>query len=174
VKGASARALGAGAGLLLLAACAPASPRVADMSVWTGVSDGMMIEKYGQPDRLEAFRLTWDRRGPWKRIVVWEEPATPENGGVSNNIEETIAYRVPADKRDALASFSRGLQASVDGAELSARSTGEERNFLMLNLADAIVQGRMSPQDARVSYLVTLQLAAAGKSSPSMRRLLFR
>jgi hypothetical protein len=44
----------------------------------------------------------------------------------------------------------------------------------MLNLADEIVNGRLSPEAARLGYVRALELDAAGKSSPSMRRLLFR
>lgn len=180
------RTLVAGAALLLLSACAETSPRVADwnrgrteasnrgFSDWSNMTNNMMVDKYGPPDRVETLRLVWEHRGPWKKIVVWDELGFLDNNRAARNIEGTIAYPVPADKVDALVSFSRALHVSADGGELSARSTSEERNFLMLNLADEIVKGRLSPEEARVSYLRTLKLAEAGKSSPSMLRLLFQ
>ncbi|MBI2386002.1 MAG: hypothetical protein HYV14_08310 [Elusimicrobia bacterium] len=174
------------AALLLLAACSACSPRLSEWrrareeTAERGSSQGstltneLMVEKYGPPTRMVEDRLVWEDRGPWKRIVVWDELGFFDNSAFGRNIESSIVYPVPADKRDALAAFSSGLRVSADGNELSARSTSEERNVLMLNLADGIVKGRLTVEEARGDYLRTLQLAAAGKSQPSMRRLLFR
>ena len=179
------RTLEAGAVLMLLAACDAGSPRVAEwhrereevsnrgFSDWSNMTSNLMVEKYGPPDRVETLRLVWEGRGPWKKIVVWDELGFLDNNRAAKNIEGTIVYPVPENKIDDLIAFSRGLHVSADGGELSARSTSEERNLLMLNLADGIVKGRLSPEEARVSYLRTLKLAEAGKSSPSMKRLLF-
>lgn len=174
------------AALLLLAACAASSPRVSEwrrarvetsnrgFSDWSNITNNMMVEKYGPPDRVETLRLVWEDRGPWKRIVVWDELGFLDNNHAGRNIESAIVYPVPADKKEELLAFSSGLHVSADGVELSARSTSEDRNILMLNLADGIVKGRLSVEEARADYLRTLQLAAAGKSQASMRRLGFR
>ncbi len=174
------------AALLLFAGCSQPRPRVAELrrdwteavnrgsTDWSNLSSNRMVEKYGPPDRVETLRLVWDRRGPWRRISVWDEREKFAGDGGLNNIEDTIAYPVPADKRGALAAFNLGLYVSPDGTELSARSSAEQRNFLMLNLADEIVKGLLSPKDARAAYARTLRLADAGKTSPSMERLLFR
>lgn len=175
--------LAGGVALPLFAACTPgladwrhgmteASNRgVSDLP---NISSSLMIEKYGPPDRVETLRLVWENRGPWKRLVVWDQLGFLDNDRAGRNIEGTIAYAVSEDKRGALASFSRGIHVSADGVELSARSPSEERNFLMLNLADAIVKGLTTPEAARDTYLRTIRLADAGKSSPTMKGLLFR
>jgi hypothetical protein len=155
--------------LLLGAACAARGP-----SQGSTPADEMMVERYGPPNRVEEDRLVWEDRGPWRRIAVWAEPGSLDDGAAGRSIESSIAYPVPADKRKALASFSGALRVSAGGDELSARSASEERNVLMLNLADGIVKGRLSVEDARAGYLRALQLDAAGKSQPAMRRLLFR
>jgi hypothetical protein len=182
----TAPALLAAAVLPALAACASSRARVADwrheraedvnrgLSDWSNLSSTHMTEMYGAPDRVETLRLVWDRRGPWKRLAVWDELEILDDDRASSNIEGTIAYPVPARKRGALASFNRGLRVSADGAELSARSSSEERDYLLLNLADEIVKGVLSPSDARAIYERTLRLADAGKDSPSMRGLLFQ
>jgi hypothetical protein len=145
------------------------------MSDWANVTADAMVEKYGPPDRVETLRLVWENRGPWKKIMVWDGIGYFQNqDGGSNNLQEVIAYAVPADKRDDLLRFSRGIFVSPDGSELSSRSTGEDRNFLALNLADRIIKGELTPQDARVEYLHEIELAESGKSSPSMERLLFK
>jgi hypothetical protein len=180
------RALAGGAVLLLLASCAPSSPDVAvrrrkwtdaengGISDWSNVTNNMMVDEYGSPDSVETFGLVWYYRGPWQKIEVWDELNFIPTAGASQNLEETIVYPVPEEKRDALLSFNRGLYVSAEGGELSARSASEERNYLMLNLADEIVRGLLSPRDARAVYLRTLRLADAGKWSPSMHRLLFQ
>ena len=174
------------AAALLFASCtADSSQRFSDwrhnrvesanrgMSDWANLSADMMVDKYGPPDRVETYRLVWEHRGPWKKIMVWDEGGFFQTGGAAI-LEGTIAYAVPADKRVQLASFSRGLYVSADGAELSARSAGEDRDFLMLNLADQIVKGERSPEEARVDYLLAIRLSESGKASPSMQRLLFQ
>ena len=186
MRSASARRCGAAASLLLLAACAPSGPNVAALRErrteasdsgtgdWANVSSIIMVDKYGAPDRMETLGLVWYRRGPWKKIVVWDAPEFMGFGRATRNVEQTIAYPVPDDKRGALASFNLGLRVSENGAELSARSESEERNILLLNLADDIVHGRLTPKDARAAYSRTLELADAGKTSPTMQRLLFQ
>jgi hypothetical protein len=176
----------AAAALLLLAACAPRRPVIAEarrawaekvnkgLTDWSNVSSTAMVEKYGPPDRVETLRLVWEKRGPWKRIQVWDELELLDDDRASSNIEDTISYPVPGKSRGALASFHRGLRVSPDGAELSARSSDEARNFLLLNLADDIVKGSLTPKEARDAYARTLRLADSGKTSPSMERLLFR
>ncbi|MFI5361819.1 MAG: hypothetical protein ACHQ49_07600 [Elusimicrobiota bacterium] len=173
------------ASLIFFAACAPASEDAAQLhheqaeaankglSDWSNLSSNMMVDKYGPPDRVETLRLVWERRGPWKRIAVWDELGFHSGDRGPNNIEETVAYRVPAVKRDALAEFSGGLYVSPDGEELSARSSSEDRNILLLNLADAIVQDKTTPEAARLDYLNALKLSEAGKASPLMQRLQF-
>ena len=176
----------AGGAALLLAACATDPVHLTEgqrarreaankgLSDWQNVSSTMMVEKYGPPDRMETMRLVWENRGPWKRIMVWDELGFLEHDRESQNLEEIISYPVPGDKRAALASFDRGLHVSADGTELSARSTSEERNFLALNLADEIVKGRLTAKEAGDSYAKTLELSESGKSSPLMERLTFR
>ena len=136
--------------------------------------DGM-IEKYGRPDRMETDRVVWEKKGPWKRIVVWDDMGARQmDMAEDKNIEEIISYLVPEDKRLAVEGFSKRIKVSADGAELSARSASEGRNFLALNLADEIIRGVKTPEEAGAFDAATLQLADAGKPSPYMKGLLFQ
>jgi hypothetical protein len=140
---------------------------------WSNVSINMLIDKYGRPDLIETDRVTWNRRGPWKKIVVWDAMEYVERDSGKSNLEEFVVYHVPADKRDALHAFSGNLHISEDGEQVSSRSTDESRNFLTLNLADRIVRGELDAKAAHEAYVRNLQLADAGKSSPDMSSLLF-
>jgi hypothetical protein len=88
-------------------------------------------------------------------------------------LEQTVAYSVPADKRKALAAFSDRVRVSRDGSELAARTTSEELNFLTLNLADEVLKGSRSPEEAQRFYENTMQFSISGKSSRYMQGLIF-
>ena len=140
---------------------------------WSNVSINMLIDKYGAPDRIETDRVVWNRRGPWKKIVVWDAMEFVERDSGKANIEEFVDYHVPAGKRDELRAFSGNIRVSDDGELVSSRSTDEARNFTTLNLADRIVRGELDAKAARQAYVRALQLADAGKSVPETQGLLF-
>jgi hypothetical protein len=125
----------------------------------------LLIDKYGPPSEMTDFRLQWDHAGPWKSVVIQDFPQSP--------LQEVVTYHVPQDKLAALQKFSHGPLVYADDDELVARGDSEELNRLSLNLANDIVAGRRTPQEADRFYRRTVALAAAGKSSPYMDRLLF-
>jgi hypothetical protein len=131
------------------------------------------MAEYGPPDRIEADRLVWDSADPWSRIAVWNTQDREPTALGSESLEQTLRYNVPPDKRKALAAFSDRLVVSDDCQELSARGDSEALNFLAINLADEIIRGDRSPEDARGFYDRVYRLSQAGKSSPYTQGLLF-
>jgi hypothetical protein len=132
-----------------------------------------LIEQYGVPDAVRGDRLTWRDNGPWKRTVVRD--VTPpyvqaEDLGV---VEQTVAYSMSSREAADLAAFDRRLDYDPGRGELSARSDREESNYLRLNLANDIVNRRMTPEQARDLYAQILRLEAAGKSSSYLQVLHF-
>ena len=140
---------------------------------WSNLSFDKMMDEYGSPNRIEGKRVVWEKKGPWKRIAVWDGMDNYGSFVGTDNIEQTIAYSVPQNKRDAVSDFHEQVAISADGSELSARSSSEERNFLALNLADEIIRGVRTPDEARSFYVLTLRLADAGKTSVYMKGLRF-
>lgn len=140
---------------------------------WSNLSLDAMVERYGPPTRIESKRVVWVDKGPWKRIAVWDRMGNFQGPSAADNIEQTVAYVVPFDRRDALKAFSPRVGVSFDGSELSSSSFSEERNILTLNLAEQVIRGARSPDEAKEFYTLTLRLASSGKSSPYMQRLLF-
>ncbi|MFA6317222.1 MAG: hypothetical protein WC943_07375 [Elusimicrobiota bacterium] len=129
------------------------------------LATGLAIERYGPPDRVTPGRLEWDERQPWKRIALTDHPLSP--------LEQTVAYAVPAAMDAEVARFPHGVTIGQGGLELTTRSDREELNLLALNLVDEIARGKRSPPEADAFYLRTIELLAAGKSSPYTERLLF-
>ena len=132
----------------------------------------LMLEKYGNPDEMVSSQLSWSRRPPWLRIVVFRDP---DPGGGSNHLLQSVAYGdVLLGRWKDIASFARGAAYDPATRELAARTDAEATNFLSLNLVDEVIRGRRSPADARDFYDAASNLALYGKSSPYMTGLLFR
>ena len=63
----------------------------------------LVIDKYGEPDEATEIRLTWHKRGEWKRIVA-SKTFYPHKFPAPHNdsVESFIDYRVPPEKFDEL------------------------------------------------------------------------
>jgi hypothetical protein len=131
----------------------------------------MIIFKYGPPDRMETSRLTWAGKRPWKQIVVFRDALDSSRW---NGLQQSIGYRVPPARRRALGAFDRGVSYDSGKRELVVRTDDESTNCLALNLADEVIRGRRSPENARAFYDRTLSVSFSGKNSAYMRRLRFR
>jgi hypothetical protein len=149
-----------------------AQSAIAGWSESSRLSAMLMIDEYGPPDRSSAERLVWNDKGPYKKLTAWNVPPSAAVA-VAGDIETTVSYPVPPERREALEKFSPQVQVSLNGTELSARSDSQEVNRLTLNLAALVIAG-LDPAAARHSYANALRLQAAGKSSALVAELLFR
>jgi hypothetical protein len=113
-----------------------------------------MIEKYGPPDEYSESQAIWYQNGPWKRTVVQRE-AVPHDWPAHHMdvLEQFIDYRVPPDKFDELAQFDGSVIVERTKGVISARCGGEAMNFVALNLANDIVIGKRSVEEARQEYV---------------------
>lgn len=134
-----------------------------------------LIEKYGEPSAISDRMLIWHDNGPWKRTIVHRDEV-PHNFPRPHTdvIEQTVAYRVPPDKFDELASFDGSVVANRTRGELSATCDREEMNFLALNLADEVVTGKRGVMEARQFYGKTVLLGETGRESEYTQKLLFK
>lgn len=132
---------------------------------------GFLIEKYGAPNEVASNELTWVDNSPWKKTMVHKEGLL--RTAPRRIVHQTVGYDVPRAKVAALDSMDMGLKADRGRKELSVVSESEEANFLALNLANDVITGRITVQDAKDAYERTLTLAAAGKSSPYTEGLSF-
>lgn len=163
--------------LILAGACASLPRDIAQNVVnrWAPASAAagrQLLDEYGTPDAIGLNRLTWERRGAWKRTVVWNRKPIALAPVELAVMEQTIDYPLTADQAAALASFSDCLEADRARGELSSRSSREELNFLLLNLADEIARGERTVAGARAMFFRQLDLAAEGKYSPYMNGLM--
>jgi len=133
-----------------------------------------MIQKYGQPGRVTEDSLIWYNNGPWKKTVVHREASDGEDGTTATGIlEQTITYQLPENRFAALDTFTRGMLGDLRRSELSSRSNSEKKNFLAINLAEEIITGQKTLEQAHVFYYKQLDLMEAGKSSRYTEGFLF-
>lgn len=133
-----------------------------------------MIQKYGQPDEVTASMLIWNGNGPWKRTILYREEV-PHAFPMKHTdlLEQFVDYRVPPDKFDELARYDGSVIVERTKGEISARCDKEDMNFLALNLANDIVTGKRSVENARSFYAKTAMTFKAGKKDPYTQKLQF-
>lgn len=130
-----------------------------------------LIEEYGAPDEVRYGRLVWNRKGPWKRIVVRDIRPAYVEGDELGLVEQSVDYALMPPPGGGRSAFPDGVAYDPNTGELSARSDREELNFLRLNLADDVARGRLTAPEAKDSYAKIVELEMAGKSSPDLHRL---
>lgn len=134
-----------------------------------------MLAEYGQPVEASDQRLTWIDNAPWKKTVVYRKPPKERAlTGDAGRLAQSVAYRVPPDRLADLGRFDMDIEAEKATGRLTAISDSESENFLILNLADEVIQGRRSPKSAKDFRREQLRLRDAGKTSPYLEKLLFR
>lgn len=112
-----------------------------------------MIAKYGQPQEVTANRLIWHNNGPWKYSqLVNEEIAHEFPMPHKDALYQAINYKVAPDKADELLAYDGSIILERTKGEIAARCDKEDANFLAINLADDIANGRRSVEDARKFY----------------------
>ena len=130
------------------------------------------VEKYGLPQEATATMLIWHNAGPWKRSIIYRDEVQHDFPMPHKDVwEQFVDYRVPADKFDELAMYDGSVIVERTKGEISARCDKEEANFLAINLADDIVDGRRSVEDARRFYARTIQDMMQGRTSPYLQGL---
>jgi hypothetical protein len=144
---------------------------------WSKVSQEAvkeMVDKYGPPDEYSASQAIWHHNGPWKRTIVQREE-TPHDWPAhhSDVLEQFIDYRVPPDKFDDLAQYDGSVIVERTKGVISARCAGEAMNFVALNLANDIVTGKYTVEQARKEYERLYKAYQDGDKLPYTQKLMF-
>jgi hypothetical protein len=133
-----------------------------------------MIDKYGTPDEVTQNRLIWHNNDLWKRTEIINEEIPHHFPKKHDDVViQTIDYNVPPNKADDLLNFDGSIIIDRTKGELSSRCGKEEMNILTLNLADDIVKGKRSVEDARNVYADQVRATMRGEDAPLVRDLKF-
>ncbi|WPU66458.1 hypothetical protein [Peredibacter starrii] len=134
-----------------------------------------MINKYGLPNIVSADQLIWYNTAPFKRTVVYKDELKHQFPYEHSDVlVQVVDYRVPRDKLDEISQLDGSLLVDRTKGELAARSDKEEMNFLALNLADKVIRGDMSVEQAKSTYEKSALAFSTGTSNRYLTGLNFR
>ncbi len=133
-----------------------------------------LIEKYGQPNEMSTNMLVWYNNGPWKRTVLHNEEL-PHNSPKPHTdmLENVIDYQVPPKRASDLDMFDGSVIFDRTAGEMWARCDNEAMNMLALNLANDVITGKRSVEDARMEYGKQAMARMMGQSAPYTESLQF-
>jgi len=144
---------------------------------WPEVSSSAaqdMLDKYGTPDVASTRLLVWYDRDPWAELLVYRDPVSHlfpmEHQDV---LEQVIYYDVPVEMYDDLAVYDGSVILERTKGTMAARCDKEGANFLALNLAVDIIEGRKTVEEARQAYAEHIQMFMAGETPEYMTGLQF-
>jgi hypothetical protein len=163
--------------ILFIALISSSSVKAQDVKSWPEASKMAaqeMITKYGKPDAIGADVLVWKNKGPWKCITV-DKQETKHSFPIEHTdmMKQTISYKVPTGKFDELAKFDGSVIVDRTQGEMSARCDKEANNFLALNLANDIVTGKKTVDEARKAYGDIVKEKMNGGNPEYMSKLVF-
>ena len=112
-----------------------------------------MFDKYGEPNESTPSMLMWKGIEPVKRIIVYRDEVIHQFPLPHKDVvEHVVAYKIPLNKAAELVKFDGSVIFDRTRGELSARSNEEAMNFLILNLASEIIDGKRKSSNARKEY----------------------
>jgi hypothetical protein len=132
------------------------------------------IDKYGLPQEATVSVLIWHNNGPWKRTMLYRDEVPhlfPKPH--TDLLEQFIDYRVPPEKFSELAAYDGSVIVERTKGEISARCDMEAMNFLALNLANDIVSGRSTVEQARQAYTEIVMAFMMNRPAPYTEGLQF-
>ena len=134
-----------------------------------------MVKKYGMPNGITDSMLVWNNVKPFKRSIVYKEAVIHKFPKDHKDVlEHFIDYEAPsADKVAEVWKFDGSVMLERTKGEMSARCDREEANILAFNLADDIIKGERSAEDARMEYGRQILALSKGKPQKITQELVF-
>ena len=148
-----------------------------DLGGWPEASRMAVAEitsKYGRPDGVTAEEFIWLNKGVWKKICI-NKKETKHSFPIEHTdmMQTTISYKVPEDKMDDLGRFDGSVTFDRTQGTMSARCDKEGNNFLALNLANDIITGTKTVEEARQTYGDNVKEKMKGGNPLYMQKLTF-
>jgi hypothetical protein len=133
-----------------------------------------LMTKYGAPAEITARQVTWINSGPWVRTTLYKDgPAHNFASPHRNVLEQAVLYKVPPDKLQPLAQFNRSLVVDLARGELVSSSDSEEINFLTVNIADDVIKGQRTAEEARIYFAQLVRAKMIKEPEQELQKLAF-
>ena len=133
-----------------------------------------LMTKYGAPAEVTPRQVTWINTGQWARTTLYKEGATHNFASPHRNVlEQAVLYKVPVDKLVALAQFNRSLVVDLARGELVTSADSEEINFLSVNVADDVIKGQRTAEEARIYFAQLVRAKMIKEPEKELQKLKF-
>jgi hypothetical protein len=142
----------------------------------------MTMQKYGPPSEVGMMEVMWhnedmsnDRMSPFKHIHIFKTEV-PHNFPIVHTdfMKQVINYDIPEDRVDELAAFDGSVTFNRTKGELAAMCDKEENNILALNVANDVLMGKRTAEEARAFFAETVAAAQSNGALPDyMQKLQF-
>jgi hypothetical protein len=133
-----------------------------------------LMTKYGAPTEITKRQITWINSGPWARTTLYKEGVAHNYASPHRNVlEQAVLYKVPIDKLVALAQFNRSLVVDLARGELVSSSDSEEINFLTVNVADEVIRGKRTAEEARIHFAQLVRAKMIKEPEQELQKLEF-
>lgn len=133
-----------------------------------------MTRKYGAPAAVGGGMAIWSDTGPWKRTVVYNE-AVPHDFPMPHVdvLQQWVNYEAPLDRYDEIAKYDGSVVLERTAGKMSARCDKEAANFLAVNLAHEVANGKRTVDEARMEYGRQIKGMMSGEKSDYTSRIMF-
>ncbi len=133
-----------------------------------------IIDKYGAPDVIGSDLFVWQNKGPY----AWMQLHSHE---VQHNfpmphkdvLDIAIPYRIPATMCSQLCEFDGSVSVMRTRGLLIASCFKEALDLLTLNLANDVLTGKKTPEQARMEFGDIAQQVMKGEMPPYAEKLQF-
>jgi hypothetical protein len=133
-----------------------------------------LMARYGAPTEITSRQVTWINSGQWARTTLYKEGAAHNFASPHRNVlEQAVLYKVPIDKLVPLAQFNRSLVVDLARGELVSSADSEEINYLTVNVADDVVKGHRTAEEARIYFAQLVRAKMIKEPEQELQRLKF-
>jgi hypothetical protein len=144
---------------------------------WPPLTQGLALDllaRYGAPDESTPDRLIWHSNAPWTRTVLLREGSAHNFPKPHQDVlEQTVSYRVPPEKVADLVAYDGSILVDRTRGELTVHCDTERSNILTLNIADDIVKGERSVEQALAYHAQVVRGVETGDTERYAQRLKF-
>ncbi|MBI4488249.1 MAG: hypothetical protein HY694_04130 [Deltaproteobacteria bacterium] len=167
------------AALFAVASLGYAEPRWSDVTAsWPETAKNTakeIAQKYGAPDMVGSDLLVWKNKGPYVWIQVNRMEVQHNFPGPHKDVLDiAIPYKVPVAMLTKLAEFDGSAVAMRTKGLLVASCFKEGLDILILNLANDVVTGKKTPEEARAAFGEIATGMVNGKKNPYTEALQFK
>jgi hypothetical protein len=134
-----------------------------------------LVTRYGEPQEVTAVSLTWHDNGAWKRTVLYKD-GDLHNFPLPHHdvLWQTINYKVPLSKVVPLLTYDGSILIDRTRGEVTVHCDSEEANTLILNIANTIVTGENTVEQASAYHGQVVEGMRIHEPEEYPQKLLFK